>query len=789
MLTNNFKIAWRNILKHKTFSTINITGLAVAMAAAMMMGVWIWDEYNCDRSHVNKERIYEAYNRYDRKTSVDCWNVTPMPMAKALAADYPEIEHTTRVYWPSEALFSYKEKKLKATYNIVDSNILEVFTFPLVAGDKKTCFKNVNAVVITQNLAKNLFGSDDPIDKTIMVDLEPFIVSAVVQDYEDKSRFTFDCLLPYAVMKAKGWDNDNWSNNSIRTYAMIKPNTDIENLQTKVKNLRVKYDENGQEIETFLYPITRQRLYGRFENGIESGGRITIVKMLSIISILILVIACINFMNLSTARSDKRSKEVGVRKVAGATKKSLIFQFLSEAVVTSFIAFLLAIVLVWVFFPYFNDMAGKKLTFSMYAKEILGGTMIFSLLTGLLAGSYPSWYLSGFNPVTTLKGVISKSNALLTPRKVLIFLQFACATGLIVTTTIIYQQLKYVQERNSGYDKQQLVFHAMDGDMEKNYTSIKNELLQSGLATSVTKTSAPVTEGWSNSDGMGWKGKSETEHTIVDRYCADDKVVKTLGFKLLAGRDFDLSSFKTDSSAMIVNMSFAKLMGYNNAESALGQVVMDNGRDWNIIGVIEDFILHSPFGKTNPLAIEGAHGWFNIIHVKYDNKKPMNETLADAEKIFTKFNPAYPFNFKFVDEEYALKFSDAQKIADISTFFAGLSIFISCLGLFGLVSFMAANRRRELAIRKVNGASIPHILSIITKDFIKIILIAYIVAIPVTWYYMDKWLLTYSYKIDVSASVFVITAIILFAITLMTISYQAIKAALANPVNALRSEG
>jgi ABC-type antimicrobial peptide transport system permease subunit len=788
MLSNNFKIAWRNIIKHKTFSFINITGLAVAMAASMLMGVWIWDEYNCDSSHENRGRIFEAYNRTNWNGEISCWNTTPMPMAKALAADYPEIEQTVRVYWPTEALFSYDDKKIKAVFNIVDSNFFKVFTFPLVAGDEKTCFNRVNSVVITKSLAQKVFGNDDPMDKTLMIDLSPYTVTGVVKDYTDKSRFQFDCLLPYSVMKAKGWDNDYWSNNSIMTYAMVKPNTNIDQLQSKIKHLRKKYDKDGQQVETFLYPMSRARLYGRFDNGIESGGRITLVKMLSIISVMILVIACINFMNLSTARSDKRSKEVGVRKVAGATKNSLIFQFLSESVVTSLIAFLFAVLLVKLSFSYFNDMAGKQLTFGMYAQEILGGTFLFALLSGFMAGSYPSWYLSGFNPVTTLKGAMSSTNALVTPRKILIFLQFACATGLIIATLIVHQQLNYVQDRDSGYDKQQLVYHAIEGDVDKNYTSIKQELLESGLATSVTKTSAPITEGWSNSDGMEWKGKSENEHTVVDRFCADEKVVRTLGFKLLAGRDFDLSEFKTDSSAMIINMSFAKLMGYTTAESALGQIVNDNGRDWSIIGVIEDFVLHSPFRKTQPLAIEGAHAWFNIIHVRYDNKKPMTETLAAAEKIFTKYNPEYPFNYKFVDDEYARKFSDARRIASISAFFAGLSIFISCLGLFGLVNFLAANRKKELAIRKVNGASVPHVLTIITKDFLLIIAISYIVAIPVTWHFMDKWLQSYSYKITFNWSIFLLTAVILLAITIVTISYQAIKAALANPISALRSE-
>lgn len=788
MIANNIKIAWRNIVKHKTFSFINITGLAVAMAASMLMAVWIWDEYHCDKIHENIDQIYEVYNRSNWNGDISCWNVTPKPMAKALAADYPDIEKTVRVYWPVTTLFSYGDKKMKATFNVVDSTFFEVFSFSFVAGNHKNCFKNVNSAVITQSLSQKLFGSADPMDKTLMIDFKPYVITGVLKNYSDKSRFHFDCLLPYGVMKTKGWDDDNWSNNSIMTYAMTKPQIDIEKLQDKIKSVRKKYDKDGAAIETFLYPISRSRLHGRFENGLESGGRITIVKMLSIISLLILVIACINFMNLSTARSDKRAREVGVRKVSGATKKSLMFQFLSESIVIALIAYVVSILLVMSSFDYFNELAGKELTFEMYGKEILLGSLGFALISGILASSYPSWFLSSFNPVAVLKGGVTNTSSTATPRKILILIQFTCATALIVATIIVHQQLKYVQDRNSGYDKQQLVYHEMDGEMEKNYTAIKNELLETGLAASVSKTSAPITEGWSNTDGMSWQGKSDKEHTIIDRYCADDQVVKTLGLRLLAGRDFDINGFSSDSSAMIINMSLAKLMGHTKPEAALGQQVGDNGRSWQIIGVIEDFVLHSPFGNTKPFAIEGAHGWFNIIHVRYTQTKPMAETLKAAEKIFNKYNQNYPFNYKFVDEEYALKFSDARRIASLSSFFAGLAIFISCLGLFGLVNFMAINRKKEFAIRKVNGASVPHILFIITKDFLKVVFIAFILAIPVTWYYMDKWLQTYSYKIDINWLVFAYTASILLGITMITISFQATKAALANPVTSLKSE-
>jgi putative ABC transport system permease protein len=788
MILNNLKIAWRSLLKNTTFSLINIIGLAIAMAASMLISIWVMDEYNCDKGHINRDRIYEVYNKYEHNGKIDCWNVTPKPMAKALKADYPEIEQACRVNWPKESLFTYKDKKLKAVNIIVDSNFFDVFTFPLVKGHKSQQLKNPYSIAITESLAKSLFDNEDAIGKANMIDHEPYTVAGVVKDYKDKSRFKFSCLIPWSSMRLKNDNDENWSNNSTMTYVLLYENIKLDPLQEKLKTLRKKYDKNDGKMVTFLYPLTRARLYGRFQNGIEVGDRVIVVKMLSIVSLLILLIACINFMNLSTARSDKRAKEVGVRKVAGASKKSLILQFLIESVMTAMFSFAIALILVKLSFSFFNDLAGKNLIFDFSSWKIIGAACIFSILTGLLAGSYPSWYLSTFDPIVTLKGSITPPKTLITPRKILILLQFIFSTFLITSTIIINKELRFVQERDAGYDNKELVYHFLEGDMDKNFQIIKDELLREGIANSVTKTSAPITEAWSNSDGMNWVGKDQSQNTLVDRYCADDKVVKTLGFKLLAGRDLDLASYMADSTSMIINKSMAKLMGHQNPEDALGKEVFDNNIGWKVVGVIEDFVIHSPFGNTSPLVIEGAKGWFNIMHVRYSNQLPIRETLAKAKKIFSKYNPAYPFDYKFVDEAYAKKFEDAKKIAKMSSFFAGFSIFISCLGLFGLISFMALNRRKEIAIRKVNGASVANLLSLISTDFVKIIMAAYIIAIPITYHLMKKWLMQYKYQIDITWSIFVFAAIILSVITIMTIGYQTVKAAMANPVNSLRSE-
>jgi len=501
--------------------------------------------------------------------------------------------------------------------------------------------------------------------------------------------------------------------------------------------------------------------------------------------LIILIIACINFMNLSTARSEKRAKEVGIRKVVGAKKSALIGQFLGESILVSFIAAVLALILIVLSLSAFGELVERPLSLDMANTKFWLTTLSIVLFTGLVAGSYPALYLSGFTPSSVLKGTFKKMNASVTPRKVLVVLQFSSAIILITASIIVTQQLRKVQDRQTGYAKNNLVYSNLEGDLEKNYDLIKEELLQSGTVESVTKTGSPITETWSNSWGMEWQGKDEDNKVLVHRLPVDDAAIRTFGLELIQGRDFDLKNHPTDSTAVILNESAVKLMAFDNP---IGQRVKDNGIDWHVIGVVKDFVMNSPFQKVEPMVIEGAKAWFNVVHIKFNDKINTKEGLVAAEAIFKKYNPEYPFEYEFVDQVYAQKFNSEQQTSKMVNLFTLLTIFISCLGLFGLASYMAENRIKEIGIRKVLGASVHSITTLLSKDFLKLVLVAIVLAVPVSWYFMNMWLEDFAFRITISWWTFALAGVIAMSIALLTISYQAIKAAIVNPVKSLRTE-
>jgi len=786
MVRNFFIIAWRNLLRKKSFSFINITGLAIGMAAATLILLWIQHEVSYDNFQEKKDRLYQVWNRYTTDGKTGCWNNTPKPMALAISNDYPEVEKTTRVSFLPPVKIALGDKQFYGRGRIVDSSFLDMFTFPVIKGNAATALNDVSSIVVTEKLAKSIFGDDDPIDKVLKLDnTDNFKVSAVVKAPPTNSQFEFEFLLPWAYMRVKGWDDSYWSNNSIATYALLKKGSSPTSIESKIKTLRKKYDKEDPKIETFLYPMSRWHLYGSFENGKESGGRIEIVRLFGIIAAFILLIACINFMNLSTARSEKRAKEVGIRKVVGAQKKSLVVQFLGESVLLAFIAGVLALFIVQLALPAFNTLVDKKLFIDFGNPLFWLASLAFVMITGILAGSYPAAYLSSFRPASVLKGSIKAANALVTPRKILVIAQFSFAIILIIATIIVRQQIQKAQDRQTGYAKDNLVYHFTEGESAKNYTLIKNELLASGTAISVTMTSSPVTEGWSNTWGLEWPGKDPKDKTIINRFCADDAVTKTLGLQLVSGRDLDLKNFPTDSNAALLNESAVKHMGL---KQPLGQIIKDMGQDWHVVGVIKDFIINSPYHPLEPMFIAGAKGWFNVIHIKLNGKNPMDKNIASLKSIFKKYNPEYDLNYRFADEEYGKKFSDEKRTGTLATLFALLTIIISCLGLFGLSSYMAENRIKEIGVRKVLGASVTNITTLLSKDFLKLVLVAFIIAAPVAYWGMNAWLQNYPYRVSIHWWVFAIAGSASLFIALITVSFQAIKAATSNPVKSLRTE-
>ncbi len=788
MVKNFFKIAWRNLIKNKGFSLINISGLAIGMAAAVLITLWIKNELSYDQFHTNKDRIYEAWNKAEFSGKLQCWNTTPKILARTIEKDLPEVERAVRVNWPSSELFAVGDKKLTVSGNMVDTGFLQMFSFPLLKGDAGTALNGSYSIVITETLAKKLFGNEEAMGKVIKVDnKDNFTVTGIAKDLPNNTRFKFEYLTSWNYLIRKGEDDSSWGNNSTRTYALLKPNASIDAANSKIKKIKTTYDKDeDSRWEMFLYPASRWRLYSNFVNGKEDGGLIDFVKLFAVIALFILLIACINFMNLSTARSEKRAKEVGIRKVVGAQKKTLVGQFIGESVLLSLIAGVLALIIVQLSLPAFGQLTDKVLSIEFGNLNFWLAGIGFVIFTGIVAGSYPAFFLSSFQPVKVLKGTFKAANALITPRKLLVVLQFTFAIILIICTSIVKQQIDHARNRESGYDRSHLAYHFLSGDLGKNFTLLKNELLSSGVATSVTKTSAPLTQGWSDSWGFRWEGKDPNDKTDFDRYTADEDLVKTAGLKLTRGRDLNLKEFPTDSTAMLINESALKVMKFKDP---LGKIVKDGDKEWHIVGVFSDFILGSPYYPMKPMIVEGgANEWFNVVHFKLN---PANTTAANMQKagaIFKKYNPDYPFEYKFIDEEYANKFKTEERTGTLAAVFAGLTIFISCLGLFGLATYMAENRIKEIGVRKVLGASVAGITTLLSKDFLKLVMISFLIASPVAWWMMHQWLEDYPYHVNIQWQVFAIAGVISFIISVLTVSYQAIKAAISNPVKSLRTE-
>ncbi len=786
MLKNYMVIAWRNLMKNKAFSFLNITGLAIGMASAMLILLWVQNEVSYDRFHQNKEYIYEAWNRGEFDGKLNCWQNTPKILGLTLKKDFPEIEQVSRNYggWFVTAA---GDRKFSSPYLITDPSFLSMFSFPFIQGNPRTALNNVYSIVITEKMAKKMFGSENAMNKQIKIDSNNFTVTGILKDLPTNTRFNFEYLLSWDIVKKLKIDDDEWDNNSVFTFVQTKPNTNLDVLNAKIKNISQLHSKGKVKEEVFLYPLTRLNLYGSFVNGKESGGEIETVRLFILIAGFILLIACINFMNLSTARSEKRAKEVGIRKVSGAYKSSLIIQFLGESLLIAAISGVVALLLVQLFLPSFDLLIQKDLQLPYDQITFWGLGLLFILVTGFLAGSYPAFFLSSFSPVSVLKGKFKNAQALVTPRRVLVILQFSFAIILIICTLVVVQQVSFAQKRDTGYDRSQLVYHFATGDLNKNYPLVKNELLRSGIATLVNRTSWPLTEVWSDTWDIGWQGKSPYDKTDFFRFSTDENLVKTAGLKLIEGRDMDLVQFPTDSSAALLNEAALKTMGFKNP---IGQLITDNGKTFHVIGVIRNFILTSPFDPVAPMAIEGsiATTGLNVINVKLAAGTNVTDAMDKMGKILKKYNPEYPFEYHFVDEAYARKFDYTKRTATLSALFAGLTILISCLGLFGLASFMAVQRSKEIGVRKVLGASVLNLWKLLSRDFIVLVLISLCISIPIAYYFMHNWLLDFDYRTPLSWWIFVSAGMGALLLTLITVSYQSIKAAMANPVNSLRSE-
>ncbi len=786
MLKNYLKVALRSLWQQKAYSFINIFGLAVGLASTILIVLWVNHELSYDRFHDKEDRLYQAWNRGVFDGELHCWYTTPSLLGPVLKKDYPEIVETSRMNWTNRRLLRYQEKTFHVKGTEVDPDFLTMFSFPLLQGDAETALDDIQSIVITQSLARKLFGKKNPMNKVIRYeDKDNFVVKGVIADLPDNTAFDFEFLLPWEYLKKEGGDYAHWGNNSYMNYVALKPEANLASVNRKIREVTILNSNKEEDTEVFLHSIKNWRLYSTFENGKIAGGRIEYVRLFSVIAGFILLIACINFMNLATARSEKRVKEVGIRKTVGAKRETLITQFLGEAMLVSFFALALAIVLAELALPFFNTLTEKQLYIDYANPTYWLAGLGFVIFTGLLAGSYPAFYLSSFEPTKVLKGTYRAARAAINPRRVLVVLQFTFSIALIISTIIVYQQIQFAKNRSQGYDKEQLVFHYLTGDLDKNLELIRKELKEQRVATSVCKTNHPITSANSNTWGVEWPGKDLNAKIIFDQMTSDQNFAQTMGIEMVAGRDIDLHTYKTDTTACIMNETAIKVM---RMEDPIGKSIKYGDKDYRIVGVFKDFIWGSPYEPIRPLFVRGEADWYNVVTLRLDGTQSTSENLKKAEAIFKKYNPYYPVDFRFVDQEYAKKFKNEQLIGTLANAFALLTIIISCLGLFGLAAYTAELKTKEIGIRKVLGARVFGIVMLLSKDFLRLVMIAFVIASPLTWWLMQQWLEDYKYRITISWWVFALSGLMALLIAVCTVSYQAIRASRTNPVSALRYE-
>jgi putative ABC transport system permease protein len=780
-----FKVAVRNLQKNSTISAVNISGLAVGIAGAVLILLWVQNQLSFDQFHANKARIYQVFNRTMAEGELRAWSSTPMPLAPAIKADYSQVDEAVRTNWVGSFVLKNGNTKLETQGLTTDPGFLKIFSFPLLNGDARTALNNTHSIVLTEKLAKKLFGDTNPVGKVMAVDSTTnFTVTGVLKDLPNNTQFNFEYLVPFNYMKEIHWYNTNWKYHSLQTYVMLKPGVTEATANKLFKGIYRRYPGDKRN-DAFVHPMSKWWLYSKYDNGKFVGGQMTTVNLFTVIALLIILIACINYMNLGTARSTRRAKEVGIRKVAGAERSWLIKQFLGESVLVTFLAAIFGLVLVQLALPWFNNIVGRTLLLP-YGKPPFWFTVAgFILITGIIAGSYPAFYLSAFKPVKVLKGSVQAINGLINPRKVLVVLQFTLAIVFIISTTVIYRQINYAQKRDTGYNVDNLVYIYMKGDIAKNYTAISNELVNSGAVSSITRTSSPILDIWTNSDSYEWKGKPADSRAYFNENLTDHNFTKTFGLKLLAGRDIDVAANPADTTAILVTEQAAAVMGFKNP---VGQALKNGDNHYHVVGVVKDYVAVSPFITSMPIIIRGSARLFGTITLKLNTHNAAAGNIDKISTIFKRYNPNYPFDFKFLDESYRIKFQEEQHVAQLVAVFAGLCIFITCLGLFALAACMAEGRIKEIGIRKVLGASVIRITTLLTKDFLVLVLISFAIASPLAWWLMSKWLQGYQYHTDLNWRIFGLTGLASLLIAFSTVSSQAIKAAVANPVKSLKTE-
>ena len=788
MIRNYFKTAWRNLAGNRFYSLINITGLGVAMTACFILLLYVYFEVSFDRHNEKLDRIYKVYTNFRNNDEWSTGRHTPVQVADVLKEDFPVVEEAAVAYGPGKMLFSVDDRQVRLETLAASASLSGIFTFRFLPGSPQHIPADASSVVISRSAAKRLFGNENVIGRTLKHKNKYLLkVAAVVEDLPANSSLQFEALIPWEVLVAEepSIKEQGWYNYSFITYLLTKENADIAALNKEVGGILLRYDKNKNN-KLFIYPFADTHLYDEFKNGLPEGGRIRLVRLMLIMAGGILLIGCINFMNMSTARSLKRAREVGVRKAVGAPRKLLIAQFLGESMLTAAIAFVFALVLTIALLPAFNSLLQLKLSVpygSPAAWLIVTGVIVF---TGFIAGSYPAFFLSSFRPVKVLKGGITGAGrASVRPRQALVVVQFSFAICLILSSIMIYRQVQHVKNRPLGYDNRGLIEFSPEGSLYRNFEAFRREAINASAIVDGTLSASGINESFGSTWGVTWPGQLPGEEKLmISQMAATYHFISTMGLTLTQGRDFS-EAYPSDSAAIILNEAAVKMM---RLEQPLGQTLKWQGADRHVVGVVKDFSYNNPFDLSKPIVIGFRKDWVENVTLKLNPGLPVSESLAKLDQLLKKINPGYPFDYRFTDEIFAEKFRAEQMLGSLAFAFTLLSVLISCLGLFGLATFSAEQRQKEIGIRKVLGASIGSIWLSLSGEFAGLVGIAFIIGAAASGYVMKQWLMKYEYHTNVSPAVLIATLVLVLLICMLTVSFQAVRVAVANPMRSLRAE-
>jgi putative ABC transport system permease protein len=809
MLRNYLKIALRNLVKNKVYSFINIGGLAVGMAVAMLIGLWVYDEVSFNTYHQNYEDIAQVrgHSTDPNTGTTNGSEAMPFPMGAILKNNYkPYFKHVLMAFWTGSYTLSNDTKKTPSMGKFFEPGVIEMLSLKMLKGTI-SALNDPHSIILSASKAKAIFGDANPINKTLKIDNRMDVtVTGVYEDLPRNTQFgEVQFFAPWALwVSSNEWikySENNWDNIAFNIYVQVQPSISVATVNTAfggfyAKNVPKELAKESAKYkpELYLNPMSNWYLYSEFKNGLPNGGRITFVWLFGVIGVFVLLLACINFMNLSTARSEKRAKEVGIRKAVGSVKGQLIFQFLSESFLVVVLAFGLSLLFVGLSISWFNELADKTLILP-YTNPIFWVLCLsFVLITGFLAGLYPAFYLSSFQPVKVLKGTIRLGHFAALPRKVLVVVQFTVSVVLIIGTVVVYQQIQHARNRPVGYNREGLLAIPMnDPNYVGKHDILKNELLNTGVVSEMAMSSSPLTAIRNTANGFTWQGKDpELAADFVITKVTHD-FGQLASWQLLAGRDFS-KAFATDFLGLILNETAAKYIVA--PDKPIGQLIgqyiksEDGKTSWQVIGIVKDLISNSPYEPVNRsfYYLDADYSAAALLNLKIKPTVSAAEALPKIESVIKKIVPSALFSYEFVDLAYDKKFSQEQRVGNLASIFAILAIFISCLGLFGLASFVAEQRTKEIGIRKVLGATVANLWQLLSKDFVVLVIISCLIAAPIAYYFMNEWLQKYTYRTEISWWIFVVAGVGALAITLLTVSYQAIKAALMNPVKSLKTE-